>query len=460
MAIALATLVLFASACGGETRPRSAILVLIDTLRADRMSLYGAQRPTTPVLDALAERAVVFDSAVSNSTWTLPAVAGLLSGRYLDAGVLDHGLRRSLVQQLRDAGFRTAAFTEGGFVSRHFGFDLGFETFREQEFVNPLVDTEPPADHVPAVEPGREIDKTFELAETWLRGVGDAPFFLMVHTYEPHTPYQRDTFAASLDRGGLGPVFDIVAAAMAVKGMLRLGETRLAYVRALYDGGVLESDRHVGELLATLDSLGLADDTLVVVTSDHGEDLGDRDPPMPGSHGHAVYDEQALVPLLVYDPTRRFPLSRVGWQVRTIDTMHTILDRLGLPPADGGRGRSLVPLMEGAEAGHRIAFTRVMQNEKYARPELYAVRTGTRKLMVTPHGPHWKRDEIALFDLEADPGERSDIGDAEPDERERLLRRLRRIRGALERRGLPNLARKPGAPDSVDERLRALGYVE
>jgi arylsulfatase A-like enzyme len=458
--IAVAVASMLAAGCSEPARPRNAVLIVIDTLRTDRMSLYGAQRSTTPRLDRIAEQGVTFENVVTNSTWTLPAFAGLLSGRYLDAQVLDHGLRISLVENLRAAGFRTAAFTEGGFVSKHFGFDLGFETFREQEFVNPLVETAPPEDRVAQVEAGQEIARTFELAREWLREVGDAPFFLMLHTYEPHTPYLRRTFASEMENGSLNATFGIIDAAMAVKGMLSLSDADLGYLRALYDGGVLESDRHVAALLAELETLGRAQDTLVVVTSDHGEDLGDREPPMPGSHGHALFDEQALVPLFVLDPTRRYPVSRVPFQVRSIDTLHTILDRLGLPPVEGVRGRSLVPLMEGLERDDRMAWTRVLKNEQYARPELYGIRTRTHKLTVVPEGRTWKSGEIALFDLMADPGEQRDVSAENPEERARMLKRLRRIRSAVEAGGLPTFARKPGAPASVEDRLRSLGYVE
>ncbi len=149
------------------------------------MSLYGGPRPTTPVLDRLARDGVVFEQAVTNSTWTLPAVSGLLSGRYLSGAVLKRGLRVSLVESLQAAGWATAAFTEGGYVSRAFGIDRGFQTFRElahgivpigapteadvpQEEHGPDVEPSDP----PPVEPGSAIEQTFELAGQWLADHG------------------------------------------------------------------------------------------------------------------------------------------------------------------------------------------------------------------------------------------------------------------------------------------------
>jgi hypothetical protein len=113
LALVLAALCVFAG-CAGELRPTNVVLIVLDTLRADRLSAYGNPRQTSPVLDDLASRGVLFETVVSNSSWTLPAVAGLLSGRHLTKDVLDEGLKYSLVERLRDAGVTTVAFTEGG----------------------------------------------------------------------------------------------------------------------------------------------------------------------------------------------------------------------------------------------------------------------------------------------------------------------------------------------------------
>lgn len=123
-----------ASGCAGASpRPAGAVLIVLDTLRADRLSAYGNPRPTTPHLDALAARGVLFEQVVSYTAWTLPSMAAMLSARYPTAAVYDGQLRASLVETLRAAGFETAALTEGGFLSRFFGMDLGFGFFHEGE---------------------------------------------------------------------------------------------------------------------------------------------------------------------------------------------------------------------------------------------------------------------------------------------------------------------------------------
>src|SRR5262245_9183208 len=322
------------TACAPQP-PRNAVLIVLDTLRADRLFAYGNPRPTSPELDGLAREGALFETVVSNAPWTLPAMVGLMTGEYPTARTYDAGLRRSLALELEAAGFVTAAFTEGAFVSRRYGFELGFQEFREHEGSVPFLLDAPRED----AQAERGIQKTFRWAKEWLAQTSrERRFFLLVHTYEPHVPYRRRTFADGLPRGRLGPTFE-AASAVEIKRAERIpDETELAYIRALYDGGVAACDRAVGELLAELERLGIAQQTLVVVTADHGEDLGDRIPLRPGNHGHALYDEQLRVPLILRDPTRSFPVRRVSAQVRLVDVMPTVLDLLGLPPAADREG--------------------------------------------------------------------------------------------------------------------------
>jgi arylsulfatase A-like enzyme len=235
----------------------------------------------------------------------------------------------------------------------------------------------------------------------------------------------------------------------------------LEYVRALYDGGVAEADRYVGVLLATLEEAGLSEETAVIVTRDHGEELGDRDRNNPGLHGHSVYDEVSSVPLIIYDPTRSYPPRRIDVQVRAIDTMHTVLDLLGVPGPEGSDGRSLLPVMLGEESADRPAFIRLHEHPKLSRRDMYSLREGMRKPIVIPSDPRRPgRPGVAFFDLEADPRERVEAGDREPERRAAMLSRLTRIRQELEAEGLPNFRPVPTAPESLQDKLRALGYLE
>ena len=426
-------------ACGaGEpARPRSAVVVLIDTLRADRTSLLGNERETTPHLDALAARGATFEQAQSPSPWTLPSVVGLLSARQPAADLLEAGrLRVSLVEALSAAGFATAAFTESGFVSSRFGMDRGFAHFAEVEVATAGAD------------PGKGgIEGTFAAAHSWLETHGDQRFFLLIHTYEPHMPYTRATYTPGLPPSRLGPRYELRDLRRVRFGRVPFREVEQQWLTALYDGGVNVADAHVGGLVATLEELGLADSTLLVVTSDHGEDLGERSAERAGSHGHALYDELLRVPLVIVDPTLDHRAGqRISSQVRTLDVLPTVLERLGVPVPAGLEGRSLVPLIEGREEADRLAVAAGVQPPA---PDI-SVRDGTHKLIDGPDG-------LELYDLIADPAEQHDLADDDDDVPPALRRQLAQWRERLDARGGVSLERHLLPPEKVRE-LEALGY--
>jgi arylsulfatase A-like enzyme len=460
----LLLVLIVSTGCVEAPRPRNAILIVLDTLRADRVSAYGHERPTTPVLDRLAEGGVLFESVVSHSSWTLPAMVGLLSGHYPTAREYDDGLRHSLVEPLREAGWKTAAFTGGAWVGEQYGLGRGFDVFEDQIAVDIRLARAPerPAGEAPLAEVSKGIEKTFAAAEQWLEANADAPFFLWLHTYEPHTPYRRQIYTAGMERGVLEPTFEVAAAAVAGAGGSgsRLGETELAFIRALYDGGVTVSDQYIGRLLDTLDRLGLDDDTLIVVTSDHGEDLGERSPPRPGNHGHALWDELLLVPLIVFDPTREYPVRRVPSQVRLIDVMPTLLDILGAPFSEPMHASSLLPLMLGEESSGRPAWSVIDPQPKSGRSQQFAIRSETHKLILTPALDENEDDSIALYDLANDPQESRNIADSAPATAQALRASLAEVRAERSLRGDPDYRSKRAIPPPVKRRLRALGYIE
>ena len=436
---------------GAETAPLAgAVLIVLDTVRADRLSCYGHGRPTTPALDALAGRGVLFEQAFSYAPWTLPSIGALLSGTPREAfepGALQ--LRRSAVSALRAAGLRTAAFTEGGFFSRHFGLDLGFEVFHEEEGAVRLQT----GGALAVGEGGGGIERTFAQASAWLREHADERFFLVVHTYEAHAPYTRTTFVEGMERGALPETIGPDLYAAIESGAIPVGPVELEYLAAMYDGGIRECDQHVGRLLDLLDELGIEDDTLVVVTSDHGEELGERYPTLVAQHGHALYDDQVRVPLVLRDPRRADPGRRVADQVRTFDILPTVLDLLGVPPEPGVDGRSLRALLDGQDTRERAAFggdTNRGPHRAYIRREgfkLIAAVGGRHSSPLEPEPP-----EVQLFELVRDPGELSDASATYPDVRARLSRLIGVHAGAP--------AELPAELDpALEERLRSLGYA-
>lgn len=452
--------------CGRSERPRNAVLIVLDTLRADRVSAYGHERRTTPVIDELAERGLLFESTVSNASWTLPAMVGMLTGQFPSRAEYDSGLRYSLVEQLRESGWQTAGFAGGGFAGRNYGIDRGFEKFQEQDPAGMVPFQEGPekAGKVAgAASPPSEIEKTFAAAQRWLEQNHEEPFFLMVHTFEPHTPYDRPIYAEGMQRGVVPETFGVSMAALIKNGHPGFDMTpvELAYISALYDGGVTFSDRFVGELLDALDRLGVAEETLVVVTADHGEDLGERDPSYPGIHGHALWDSLILVPLVIFDPTREYPTSRVSAQVRLIDVMPTILDLLGAKSDHEGAGRSLLPLMEGRQTEDRVAWSVIDKHSmfKMTRSQ-YAVRSPTHKLIVTPGTTGGEEVSVELYDLTSDPGEEVNLATEQAERAQTMMVSLKTHLDRLREEGAPKYRRKEEIDPKVQRRLRELGYIE
>ncbi len=313
------------------------VLVIIDTVRADHLSAYGYRRPTSPNLAQLASRGLLFRNSYSASTWTLPSTASLLTGLYPD----QHGVRRlpqvlspeadTLAERLRAFGYRTAAFTDGGFVDPQWGFAQGFERYDSTRGQ--------------AWSP-KDVKRVVEPAARWLMErsaeskAGDtAPFFLLVHTYEAHQPYlNRDGLADAFLPPGPKPRNE----SYWIHFPARLEGPELSRVVALYDGEIRRADRHLAKIWRLLGQKEFADRTAILVTSDHGEELMDH-----GNMEHGMgklYDENIKVPLILKlpDGTR----GNVTSPVSGVDVVPTFLDLAGVPKADlqSLPGRSLLPL--------------------------------------------------------------------------------------------------------------------
>lgn len=456
----LLAMALFLGAChpasdrsAARSAPRGVILVLLDTVRADRLGCYGYARPTSPHLDALAAEGARFEQVVSAAPWTLPSVAGMLAGQYPER-VYTSRLEASLVEALQGAGIATAAFTEGGFVSKHFGLDRGFDHWTEEE--GPVqVFLEPGQRPDPHSAGG--IERTFANAERWLEQHGDGPFFLLVHTYEPHTPYTHHDFTEGLDPGRVGPAFTLAQQTALAANRMTLTDAEREYVKALYDGDIASADRFVGRLLAKLDALGLADEVAVVVTSDHGEELGEHDLANSFDHGHSLFDNQVMVPLIVRDPTKSFAGRVVEAQVRTIDVLPTVVELLGVPLEGELDGRSLLPMLTGPESEERLAIVGHTKTG-FRRVGLRALGHKYIRLSNPVEGSDAAQAMRQLYDLAADPHEQNDLAVERPqlaDAFEQLL---------LERRpgGDRIISPEPatGADPALIERLKSLGYLQ
>jgi arylsulfatase A-like enzyme len=238
------------------------------------------------------------------------------------------------------------------------------------------------------------------------------------------------------------------------RGEIRLEPRELRYIEALYDGDIRAADDALGRLLEALEAQGLTERTLVVVTSDHGEDLGDLDPQRAASHGHALKDPLVRVPLVIADPSDPRPGRRIAAQVRLVDVLPPIAARLGAPHALEIEGRDLGPLLRGEALEPRVAFggdTRVGPARRF-------VRTDAHKYIERHDAVAGAAPGRELFDLAADPREQRDVAAEQPDVAEVFSRMLAERNGTEPARAIaPPL---DALPAPLQERLRALGYTD
>ncbi|MBN1826598.1 MAG: sulfatase [Candidatus Eisenbacteria bacterium] len=446
-AAALLLASLFLSCGGGEKAPlRGAVLILIDTCRYDDVGARTEAGPVTPNLDAFTERAVRFTRASSPAPWTLPSVASLLTGLYPTS----HGaagrypefsrLRdevTTLPERLRAAGFRTAAFVNVAFLDPVLGLDRGFDLY----------------DYVPGANLTiRRAGETFDEAIRWLDENREEPFFLLIHLFDPHMDFDppepfRTRFLETYD-WEMEPPFT---------GVERWKKERMVtpeirdFARTLYRAEIAAVDEGCGRFFEWMDGAGLMDETVVVVTADHGEEFWDHG---RFEHGHSLYEELLHVPLLLR-AGNRFKPAEVDRRVGLVDVMPTLLDVLG--EEDGGEGdldgESLAPLIEGkAPDGPRYRFAESLlygQEWKAVIGERYKFSYNE------------EQRRMALFDLLIDPGEKQDL--AETDEeivKEMADLLLAWFRGQLERTGGSLRGGEVvDMEEEVVEKLRSLGYI-
>lgn len=451
--------------------PKNVLLISVDTLRADRLGCYGYARPTSPRIDGLAAQGIRFHQAISQAPWTTPSHTSLLTSRYPSSHRVNQswstfqrfqkegrGYRvlaedaTTLAEVLQAHGYRTLALTGGVTLAGELGFAQGFDAYREETYG--LLETVRP------------------MLGRWLEESRDLPFFIFLHTFAVHAPYTHtemtegvltDAQRDAIDRGWGQPGYaDITGRITRFASLLEeLGLFRMEVTSALYDGGIRFTDAFLGGLLEHLRRLGLEDRTLVVLTSDHGEEFGDHDRTrFYNDHCQTVYEELIRVPLIMRLPGR-IPAGRVvDTPVELVDVAPSILDILGFPMPPAMEGKSLWGLVTGQSHEHKEwTLSEATCNDL----ETKALRSRDLKYIAAWEARDGEHAGIPgslvkerVFDLLGDPGEKQNL---------RGRHRLRGLREILEGR-VTALARNahsgPEAPvgEDVLERLRGLGYVQ
>ena len=441
------------------------LLVVLDSVRADHLGLYGYERSTSPHLDRLAEEAVVFENAVSQAPWTAPSVASLLTGLYPSVHGIDRGVRfverddglpfvvqkslapsqLTLAEALNRRGYATAGFVSNAFLSSVFGFANGFEIYHDER-----------GDYPRDARTGkRRGDVTNRHVFDWLEDTPTEPFLLFVHYNDAHWPYDPpppfgEAFIAGYD-GSLDPSrTGFLVEPQDRSDRPPLDAEDVAYLVGLYDGEIRTVDHHLAALRRRIDAAKLERPLITVVLADHGEEFFDHG---GTSHGYTLFEEQIRVPLLIHAPGRLAP-RRIETPIRLVDLMPTLLELGGIEPPTGIQGNSLLPLIEGkVDAVNDPVFA-----EGTLQGTLRALRTADGMKMIQANGASPR-----LFDLETDPAEHRDLAAENATAREDLLRKLESLVESNDTLRLELFGDEDGyvvVDEELQEELRALGYIQ
>jgi arylsulfatase A-like enzyme len=423
------------AACGGggpSARPGApnVLLISIDTQRADHLGFYGHSKPTSPNLDAFAAGAIVFDEAEGSAPWTLPALASVMTGEVVSThncweygSVLDESFQ-TLPERLLAGGYDTACVVSHLFTTSRHGLQQGF------------VQTDDTYAY-PEISPEKNVtsqvisDKGIRFLEQKAAAPEHNPWLLWLHYFDPHFEYMEHPGISEL----------VVAEGP------RDSKQMLSDV---YDGEVRFTDLHIGRLLERLRTLGLAENTVVVLLADHGEELFDHG---RTGHGQSLHRELLHIPLAFRVPG--LAARRVPSLARQVDILPTVLELVGLPIPSGIPGRSLVPELRGEPAKLdplRDGGALGELDNNYTRMDSW--RTERYRLVIPAEGPE------QLFDLANDPHELSDVAAQHPEVVQELKAALlaAKTRGQ-ERAQLFGTSGKAVLTPSLTQGLEALGYT-
>ena len=462
---------------GGRAR-RSVILVQLDTLRKDHLDLYGYERQTAPILRGLAAEGAVFQNAITQTSWTKAETPSILTSLYPTT----HGVHQipdrlpasatTIAEAYRQAGYATLSYSSVAFTGQFTNLHQGFEELHEGESTAGRAGPR-------GAKTSREfVDRLVD----WLPDHRDLPFFVYLHFFDPHAPYepnkpydtlwadprgreeylrQQETLKkvmtdAFLAQRGMAGHEDLVRAGIDPDAYLR-------YSKDWYDGAIRGMDTEIGRLMDRLRDLGIADRTVIAFYADHGEEFHDHGRMW---HGQSVYGELIRVPLILWGPGSVPKGLKVEEPVELIDVMPTLLELSGVAVPKEAQGQSLRPLLA-PEPGHpwkpRPPIAEKQPTTEGGFPasgESYAIMHGNWKLIrhvVRETG----KPEFELFDFYGDPLDQKDVAPAHPDVVARMSKTLEdwHLMASAAKLKPDSEATKNMSREQL-EQLRSLGYVK
>ena len=434
-----------------EKNKPNILFIIIDTLRSDHAGCYGYNRPTTPELDRLASEGILFQSAIASSSWTIPSIMSIFTA--LDPslhGVTSHSDRlgpgfATFAGSLKQGGYQTAGIVSTPSLVSQFGFNTGFDFYDDISIpMNVGMDLSEQDKSATGYHLKETSEPVTRLAVGWLRNRRDAkkPFMLFLHYFDPHVDYQPPAEYAAMftdpSYAGSRDGTEILS----LKNKLLTQEDK-KHIVDLYDGEIRYTDDQIARLFEELRSLDLYSNTLIVVTSDHGEEFWDH-----GSlgHGHTLYEEQVKVPLVIKLPGGESAGTVCTNLISHVDLMPTILARVDLPISSQCQG-AIVSWEEKQTASECRMETDIEGSIK-------AIRTYTHKYI-----KHFPSDAEEAFRLSEDPGEKKNLAESQkpPADFREVLAHFDKWAEILK-------TAKPGVKITIDDelsrKLRSLGYVK
>lgn len=449
--------VLLCAACSPPRAERpNVLLVSIDMLRAGHLSCYGYERATSPNIDRLASEGALYARHQSSTSWTLPAHAALFTGLpdsvhgCTDSHLALHERFQTLAERFAAAEYETAGFFAGPYLHPAFGLDQGFELYEDCSTAT-ASSTVAPGDEA-LMDSHDDVcnPRSFAAFERWFSGRSERPFFAFVHLWDVHydflppPPYDRlfDPGYEGTRDGRRFATDPTIRATMPAR--------ELEHLIALYDGEIAWTDAFVGRMRALLEAAGVFDETIVIVTSDHGTEFFEH-----GEKGHrkSLYDEVLHIPLVVRYPARVPPGVRIESQTRMIDVAPTLLELAGLAKDERLPGASLAPLARDPKAPFPELALAELDTRTHA---LRCVRATQWKLF-----QNREKGSPCAVDLTRDPRERALLCD--PDHP--LVRHALRAAAELDKslapvqRAFGGARATSNAPSAVERHLRDLGYT-
>ncbi len=447
-----------------KTPPPNIILISLDTLRADHLKCYGYDRETSSRMDGLAADGALFRNAFSSTSWTLPSHMSLLTA----LNNRHHGVDKSnphlgfstvtLADLLRKNGYFTHAITGGALVSHRFGFSKGFDSYREFKR---------------SQHHRRSAKNLFRHFNQWVSKNKDKKFFLFLHTYQTHDPYTCPApYSSAFFDGKPMPWTD------GDMEKILFGDKRKSHVPfrslssleqenviALYDGEIHYTDEVlIGPLIDKLKELNLYQNTMIVLTSDHGEEFFDHG---AWYHGHSLYNELIQIPLIIKFPHSEHRNQHIGNTVRIEDIMPTILEQLGIDssPYDLD-GVSLIPYLNGEKAPEQMAVADLDSPESTFRlpVKVTLIRNGYKLVMNHDFGQPPETylpvpppiGLVELYDISKDPFEMNNIA---PQNEDIVRDLIDQIYVLYEGSGKEAAKKRKGLDKELEETMRALGYI-